>query len=97
MRKSLQLLFTAKRSTHPIRSFMKMQRAPQLMMSQYQFRFMSTNLFDTYFKSLQDAKKGELDDLVAKMEDFSKIIYENLETVSQKEVAEALQQLYLMV
>jgi len=54
---------------------------------------MSTvNHFDAFFKQLETA--NELDEKLAKMEEFSKIIYENLDNISQAEIAQAVKQLY---
>lgn len=52
----------------------------------------TTNHFDAFFKQLHTA--NDLDEKLAKMEEFSKIIYENLENISQAEIAQAVKQLY---
>ena len=46
--------------------------------------------FTKYFQELYEALKQDQDAYIAKMEDLSKIIYENLETINQADIAMAI-------
>lgn len=50
--------------------------------------------FQKFFKELNEAQKLDQDAYLAKMEDFPKIIYENLETINQSDIAMAISTLF---
>ena len=50
--------------------------------------------FTKYFQELHEALKQDQDAYIAKMEDLSKIIYENLETINQADVAMGITTLF---
>ena len=50
--------------------------------------------FNKYFQELHEAQQQDQDAYIAKMEDFSKIIYENLDNINQADVAVAMTTLF---
>lgn len=48
--------------------------------------------FDSYKKELQEAASQGTDELITKIEDFSRVLYENLDSVDQAEVAGTLKE-----
>jgi hypothetical protein len=50
--------------------------------------------FASYFKELHEAQSQDQDAYIAKMEDFSKIIYEQLDNINQADVAMAMNTLF---
>ena len=54
--------------------------------------FASQLFFDSYKRELQEAASQGTDDLITKIEDFSRVLYENLDSVDQAEVAGTLKQ-----
>ncbi|TNV82727.1 hypothetical protein FGO68_gene13221 [Halteria grandinella] len=54
----------------------------------------STGFYDTYLSELNYSATQGLDELVEKMEDFSKVLYENLDSITQEEVAVSLQRVF---
>lgn len=62
-------------------------------------RFMSITSFKNesfakFFKELHEAQAHDQDAFITKMEDFSKIIYEQLETINQADIAAAMTTLF---
>jgi hypothetical protein len=53
--------------------------------------------FSKFFQELHEAQSKDMDAYIAKMEDFSKIIYEQLDNINQADIAMAITTLFNQV